>query len=108
MAIEINGGAKTSTPTPIQAPSKVGVDVAASTVVQTATPEKNDSVALTATTQEIKKPVGSSSASPVNSDRVNAVKKALANGSYSVDPQKIANKLLQFEQLMPQENSSSS
>lgn len=64
--------------------------------------EKTDSVAITATTQEIKKAFGSSS---VDTDRVNAVKKALADGSYSINAEKIAGKMIQFEKLMSKNNS---
>jgi negative regulator of flagellin synthesis FlgM len=67
--------------------------------------EKTDSVAITTTTQEIKKAFGSSSASAVDTDRVNAVKKALADGSYSVNAEKIAGKMIQFEKLMSKNNS---
>ncbi|MFA6052208.1 MAG: flagellar biosynthesis anti-sigma factor FlgM [Methylobacter sp.] len=64
--------------------------------------EKTDSVAITTTTQEIKKAFGSSS---VDTDRVNAVKKALADGSYSINAEKIAGKMIQFEKLMSKNNS---
>jgi len=67
--------------------------------------EKTDSVAITTTTQEIKKAIGSSSASAVDTDRVNAVKKAIADGSYSINAEKIAGKMIQFEKLMSQDDS---
>ncbi len=101
MAIEITG--RTGGPTFIKTPAKTEVDgekKAAAT-----SPEKDDSVALTSTTQQIKKAFGSSSASPVDIDRVNAIKKALADDSYSVNATKVAQKLIQFEKLMPPENS---
>lgn len=64
---------------------------------------KADSVAITAATQEIKKAFESSS--DVDMGRVAAVKKALADGSYSINAEKIAEKIVQFEKLMPPENS---
>lgn len=101
MAIEITS--KTNSSIPIKTTPKVGVEsekqVAAVNTV------KGDSVALTATTQEIKKTFGSSSALPVDIERVNSVKKALADGSYSINAEKVAKKLIQFEKLLSKENS---
>jgi negative regulator of flagellin synthesis FlgM len=101
MVIEINSRA--NSPTPIKTPPKA--EVGGEKKAAVASIEKDDSVALTSTTQEIKKAFGSSAASPVNIDRINAVKKALADGSYSVNAEKVAKKLIQFEELMPQEDS---
>lgn len=101
MAIEITGKAISSIP--IKTPPKAGVE--GEKKVAVANTEKTDSVALTATTQEIKKAFGSSSALPVDIERVNSVKKALADDSYSINAEKIAKKLIQFEKLLSQENS---
>jgi negative regulator of flagellin synthesis FlgM len=101
MAIEITG--RTNGPTQIQTPPKASIDGEKKVTVTNT--ENDDSVALTSATQEIKKTLGSSSASPVDIDRVNSVKKALADGSYSINAEKVAQKLVQFEKLMPQENS---
>jgi negative regulator of flagellin synthesis FlgM len=102
MNIEITGGKSNSIPT--QTPPKPGVTSGGGDNSVAAPTEKNDSVALTAASQEITKAFGSSSTAPVNTDRVNAIKKAITNGSYSVDGKKVANKLLQFESSLPQEN----
>lgn len=101
MAIEIIG--RTNSPTPIKTPAKAGVDGEKKVAVTNT--EKDDSVALTTTTQEIKKTFGASSASSVDIDRVNSIKKALADGNYPINSEKVAKKLIQFEKLMPQENS---
>ncbi|MCK9397570.1 MAG: flagellar biosynthesis anti-sigma factor FlgM [Methylobacter sp.] len=101
MAIEITG--RTNSPTPIKTPPKAGVD--GEKKVAIANTVKDDSIALTSATQEIKKTLGSSSTSPVNIDRVNAVKKALADGNYPVNAERAAKKLIQFEKLMPQDDS---
>lgn len=101
MAIEITG--RTNSPTPIKTPPKAGVDGEKKVAVTTT--EKDDSVALTTATQEIKKAFGSSSASPVDIDRVNSIKKALADGSYQINAEKVAKKLIEFEKLMSKENS---
>jgi negative regulator of flagellin synthesis FlgM len=73
----------------------------------TASPEKTDSVALTTTTQEIKKAFESSSSQPtVDMDRVAAVKKALADGTYSINAERIAKKMIQLDKQMSQDDSS--
>lgn len=100
MAIEITGKANSSIP--IKAAPKAGVE--GEKKVAAANTEKTDSVALTTTTQELKKALDSSSALPVDIERVNSVKKALADGSYSVNAEKVAKKLIQFEKLLSQEN----
>ncbi|WP_432743874.1 flagellar biosynthesis anti-sigma factor FlgM [Methylobacter sp. G7] len=101
MAIEING--RMNSPVPLKTPSKTGVDSGQKVAVPPT--KKDDSVALTNATQEIKKTFGSSSAVPIDIDKVNSIKKALADGSYQVDAEKVAKKMLQLEKLMPQENS---
>ncbi|EGW22434.1 flagellar biosynthesis anti-sigma factor FlgM [Methylobacter tundripaludum] len=101
MAIEITG--RTNSPTPIKTSPKAEVDGGSKVVAKNT--EEADSVALTSTAQEIKKTFGSSSASPVDIDRVNSVKKAIADGSYQINTENVAQKMIQFEQLMPQKNS---
>jgi negative regulator of flagellin synthesis FlgM len=67
--------------------------------------EKNDSIAITAMAQEIKRAFeSSSSVSTVNVDRVAAVKQALADGNYQINAERIAEKMIQFEKQMPQDN----
>ncbi len=100
MAIEISSKINNFQTT--KTPPKANVDSEKKTTITST--EKNDSVALTSASQEIKKAVGSSSAAPVNTDKVNAIKKALADGSYSINAGQIAKKLIQFEKLMPQDN----
>ncbi|HEY8218640.1 MAG TPA: flagellar biosynthesis anti-sigma factor FlgM [Methylobacter sp.] len=98
MAIEITG--RTNGPAPIKTAPKAGVD--GEKQVTIASPEKDDVVALTTATQEIKKAFGLSSALPVDIDRVNTIKKALADGSYQINAENVAKKLIEFEKLMPQ------
>lgn len=60
-----------------------------------------DSIAITSTAQNLKKTLESaSSATLIDIDRVQAVKKAIADGSYQVNAEKIAEKMIQHEQLM--------
>jgi negative regulator of flagellin synthesis FlgM len=63
--------------------------------------EKTDSIAITDVAQAIKKTLqSSSSATLVDMKRVAAVKSALADGSYKVNADKIAEKMIQHESLM--------
>lgn len=65
--------------------------------------ERNDSIAITAIAQGIKKAFEPSSPDAiVDADRVASVKKALADGSYyQIDAERIAEKMIQYEKLMP-------
>jgi negative regulator of flagellin synthesis FlgM len=85
---------------PIQ---KIEVNEQKQVAVQSAKPD--DDIAVTAVIQGIKKAVDSSSGAAVDMDRVNAVKKAIADGSYKIDADRIAKKMIQFEELMPPEDS---
>lgn len=65
--------------------------------------ERSDSIAITVTAQGIKKAFESSSSDAiVDVARVNAVKKALAEGSYQINAERIAEKMVQYERVMPQ------
>lgn len=103
MTINSVTGKPVTTPTLKTAP-KAEADATKETTVSST--EKNDSIAITAIAKEIHKAFESSSASStVDFDRVAAVKKALADGSYSINAEKVAEKLIQFEKLLPQDNS---
>jgi negative regulator of flagellin synthesis FlgM len=66
--------------------------------------ERNDSIAITAMAQRIKKAFEvSASVTIIDIDRVAAVKKALADGSYQVNAERIAEKMIEYEKLMPQD-----
>jgi len=95
---------KTQNSLPIKATPKPETDGAKETAISKA--EKHDSVVITAIAKEIHKSFETSSAaSVVNLDRVAAVKKALADGSYSINAERVAEKMIQFEKLMPNGNS---
>jgi negative regulator of flagellin synthesis FlgM len=65
--------------------------------------ERNDSIAITAMAQGIKKAFESSSSGAiVDVAQVASVKKALADGSYQINAERIAEKMIQYEKLMPQ------
>lgn len=66
--------------------------------------EGNDSIVITAMAQRIKKAFeASASVTIIDIDRVAAVKKALADGSYQVNAERIAEKMIEYEKLMPQD-----
>ncbi len=93
---------RTHLPLTIKAPQKTGIDSEKNVSVKSA--EKNDSIAITAMAQGIKKAFeSSSSATIVDVERVAAVKKALADGSYQINAERIAEKMIQYEKLMPQD-----
>ncbi|MEY3807284.1 MAG: Anti-sigma-28 factor, FlgM [Pseudomonadota bacterium] len=101
MTIGITG--RTTSLTTPKTPTKTEIEGEKKTAI--ANTEKNDSIALTTATQEMKKTMGSSSASPVDIDRVNAVKKAITDGNHTINAENVAKKMIQFEKLIQQKNS---
>ncbi len=102
MTIESITG-RTNTPLTTKTSQKTEIDSGKQASVKSA--EKNDSIAITAMAQEIKRAFeSSSSVSTVNVDRVAAVKQALAGGNYQINAERIAEKMIQFEKQMPQDN----
>ncbi len=80
-------------------PSKSAPTGKASSTASQATEKPKDSVAITAVAKEITKAFESSKTTPaINEERVQAVKKALAEGSYPINAEKIASKMIQMEQ----------
>jgi negative regulator of flagellin synthesis FlgM len=102
MTIESITG-RTHAPLTIKTAPKAEIDSGKKASVKSA--ERNDSIAITDMAQGIKKAVESfSSVTIVDVDRVAAVKKALADGSYQINAEKIAEKMIQYEKLMPHDN----
>ena len=100
MAIESITG-RTHIPPTTKTAQTTGIDSENKAATRQA--EKNDSIAITATAQGLKKAFESSSSDTiVDVDRVAAVKKALAEGSYQINAERIAEKMIQHEKLMPQ------
>jgi len=102
MTIESITGRAHTLPT-IKTTPKAEIDSGKKASVKSA--ERNDSIVITAMAQGIKKAFESSSSSVavVDVDRVAAVKKALADGSYQINAERIAEKMIQYEKLMPQD-----
>lgn len=102
MAIESITG-RVSNLTPIKPAKKAEVDdqrqVSASGIKQEGV------VAETTVIQGFRKAVELSSPSTVDVGRVNSIKQALAEGSYQIDAAKIAKKMLDFEKIMPPDDS---
>lgn len=99
MTIEsITGRAHTSLT--IKTNQKAEIDSGKKAAIKNA--ERNDSIAITAMAQGIKKAFeSSSSVAVVDADRVAAVKQALADGSYQINAERIAEKMIQYEKLLP-------
>ena len=99
MTIESITG-RTHTPLTIKTSQKAEIDSGKKASVNST--EKNDSISMTAMAQGITKAfVSSSSGAIVDVNRVIAVKNALADGSYQINAAKIAQKMIQYEKLMP-------
>lgn len=65
-----------------------------------------DSVEITSVAQELKNALTSMSSTPViDTERVEAVRTALANGSYQIDAETIAEKMIQMERSLPNDES---
>jgi negative regulator of flagellin synthesis FlgM len=99
MSIESITG-RAHTPLTIKTNQKAEIDSGKKAAIKNA--ERNDSIAITAMAQGIKKAFeSSSSVAVVDADRVAAVKQALADGSYQINAERIAEKMIQYEKLMP-------
>jgi len=77
---------------------RVDDDNKSSSISSNNTTSGSDKVSLTKTAARLKDIERSlSDQSPVDSNRVNDMKSALANGNYNVDADKIADKMMTFE-----------
>ncbi len=61
--------------------------------------QSEDRSKITSVVQEIKKALESTTSEPIfDKERVAALKESISNGTYEIDAEKIAKKMLQFEQ----------
>ena len=98
MAIDSITG-RVSSPIPLKTPVKQASDGSSSSVK---TAENHDDVAITSMAQEIKKGFQSSvTSASLDLERIASVKKALSEGTYTIDPERVAKKLIQFEKTLP-------
>ena len=90
---------RAQTPLTLKTPKKTDTSIGITSIPSV---EKNDSVAITTIAQDIKQAVASSSSgSNIDINKVTALKNALANGSYQINAESIAKKMIQYESLMP-------
>lgn len=74
----------------------------ATQVSQTTTtraPAPAETVSITDTAMRLNK-VESQGSSPINQERIASIKKAIAEGQYHIDPQRIAQKMIDMEDLL--------
>ncbi len=98
MAIELikNGGAVSSPfrTSPKQGDTTENVEIP---VTDAKVGVRSDSVIITNTVTQIKKSIESSTESDANVERLARIKKAIENGTYEINPDRIAAKMLQFD-----------
>ena len=104
MSIDVNGVSST------QIPARVGgsADEAKAAEQKPATDTGQSSAADTVSLSDNAKQLGQieskvSSSPVVDTQRVEAVKQAISEGSFEIDPAKIADKLMQFESMLKAE-----
>jgi negative regulator of flagellin synthesis FlgM len=98
MAIEIISGNTLNSQLPAKSVAKDAADVKQ----KASTPVSTDTIDFTNTTQDVKNALAASAAAPVvNEDRVAAIKAAVQSGSYKADVERVAEKMLQFEDKLP-------
>lgn len=98
MAIESISGKTVNT----VLPTKTGVKDAVGIKEQPAAAVSEDTVVLTATAQDLKNSPGATADTAlVNEERVSAIKTELQTGSYKIDAERVAEKILQFEAKFP-------
>ena len=103
MPIEIHGQNNNPVPTDRQNRPENSVGRSEPTVDQNSTgrPSSADTVSLTETSAQLRSIESSLASLPVvDTQRVEAIKLAIADGSYQVDSTSIADKLIDFKQIL--------
>ncbi|KDE40431.1 MAG: flagellar biosynthesis anti-sigma factor FlgM [Nitrincola lacisaponensis] len=99
MAIELNGLSSNQTTATRGKPAEQS-GVTAEKKGNAAAPVQADTVRLSDTVQALQAANRQSDqSSDFNADRVAEIKAAIAEGSYSINPERVADKMLQFEKL---------
>jgi negative regulator of flagellin synthesis FlgM len=98
MAIESVSNNKATSLPPSKPAAKGSVD---STAKTSAVSSSGDTVSLTSTAQSMQAASGQSSETPINEQRVASIKAALTAGAFPFNPDRIAKKLLDFDQQLP-------
>lgn len=99
MAIEsISGTLLTNSPVSAKSTVKEATTVKSDTGLSST----SDTIEFTNTSQDIKSAVTNNSKTPpVNMERVAAIKSAIESGSYTVNANRVADKILQFDKQLP-------
>lgn len=100
MAIDIINNASVSSLPPAKLATNNASDIKTQDNGEAATVTKDDSVILTATAQNMQN-ASSVDAAPVNEQRIQKIMTALQDGSYKVNPERVAEKMLQFDLTLP-------
>ncbi|CCE22680.1 flagellar biosynthesis anti-sigma factor FlgM [Methylotuvimicrobium alcaliphilum] len=88
--------------TTTKSPAKPGIETGAAKVQ--AKPN-NDRIEITANSGQIKRALDTAASLPVvDNERVASIKQALAEGTYAIDPERIAQKISQFELLSTEDS----
>lgn len=95
----INSGNVTNTTPQTKPANKNTVEPKSPSINSVAT---DDTVSITSTAQDIKNTSGAGSTSPaVNEARVVELKSVLQAGNYKIDPNRVADKMMQLDRLLP-------
>jgi negative regulator of flagellin synthesis FlgM len=101
MAIDIIN-TKPIGPSPSNKPSNnATVNTKSKIAVETTTVAQDDSVVITSTAQNIQNSSSANSSAPVNEQRIQQLMAALQDGSYKINPERIAGKMLDFDLNLP-------
>ncbi len=85
-----------------KSPAKPGIETGAATVKSES---NNDRIEITANSGQIKRALDTAANLPVvDNERVASIKQALAEGTYAIDPERIAQKISQFELLSTEDS----
>lgn len=105
MSIDINGIGSSQTPTRVNSSADDAKPAQAkANTADTGRSSTSDTVSLSDSAKQLGKLENTVSASPViDTQRVEAVKQAIQNGEYEIDPVKVASKLMQFESMLKPE-----
>ncbi len=104
MSIDINGISSNQIPAKVNGSAddaKVKQQQQTVDAAETGQAATTDTVSLSENAKQLGKLGNSVTASPIiDTQRVEQVKQAINNGSYKIDPTKIADKLMQFESML--------
>ncbi len=110
-SVPVKTPAKSESTASLSFQSLIKKSLTENTATQTTTPVAEvkatlatDSVVLTNSVQEIKKSFESFPESSVDMQRIARIKQAIENGTYEINPDRIAQKMIQFEFSQGQSN----